>query len=308
MAQSGGQAGSSSGSGAGGVSSTGGALGTTGGAKATGGALGMTGGVSSTGGAVNTGGRVGGTGGTPSGGGSGIGGDSLCSGAAFVLCESFEATTVGATPTGWTKSGSPAVTEEAAARGKRSLKIPAAQNGGGRILHTAMSLGNGHFGRIFYRVATPPPLPPSNNVIHSTIVALSGTSPNGGGSTEWRVVDTVENSAGMHQYLYNVQPSGSEFGKGSSYDYKFDGNWHCAEWNIDAATQTYRFYIDGSELTQISISNGAGNFGSGANRTDIPNSFSELRIGWTNYQSAGTGFTAWIDEIAVATTRIGCTQ
>lgn len=272
----------------------------------------LTGGALNSGGAPGSGGRAnGGMGGATSGGGAnagaaGLGGDSLCEAAQFLLCESFETASVGANPMGWSKSGSPTVVDDQAARGKRSLKIPPAANGGGRILRSAMALGSGHFGRIFYRVATPPPLPSNGNVIHSTVVALSGTSPNGGGNTEWRVVDTVENSAGMHQYLYNVQPSGSEFGKGSAYNYKFDGAWHCAEWNIDAATQTYRFYIDGAELTQISISNGAGNFGSGANRSDIPNSFNELRIGWTNYQSAGSGFTAWIDEIAVASSRIGC--
>jgi hypothetical protein len=223
-----------------------------------------------------------------------------------LLCEDFESTAVGAIPSGWTKSGSPAVAEDQAARGQRSLKLPGGDKGAGRILRSATEFGGAHFGRVFYRVSVPAPVPQSGSVIHSTLVAFGGTSPTGGGNTEWRTLDTVEDSNGMHQFIYNVQPSGAEFGKGSPYNWKYDGMWHCGEWYIDAATQTYRFYIDGSEVTQITISNGAGNFGSGENRSEIPNSFSELRVGWVNYQSAGAGFTAWVDELAIGSSRIGC--
>ena len=40
--------------------------------------------------------------------------------------------------------------------------------------------------------------------------------------------------------------------------------------------------------------------------TDIPPVFSELHVGWNNYQSASPGFVAWIDEVALDTNRIGC--
>jgi hypothetical protein len=254
------------------------------------------------------GGASAGTGNTAGGGATGVGGGSSCAKGQFLLCEDFESTAVGAIPSGWTKSGSPAVADDQAARGQRSLKLPGGDKGAGRILRSAEAFGGAHFGRVFYRVNVPAPVPQSGAVIHSTLVAFGGTSPTGGGNTEWRTLDTVEDSNGMHQFIYNVQPTGAEFGKGSPYNWKYDGMWHCGEWYIDAATQTYRFYIDGSEVTQITISNGAGNFGSGENRSDIPTSFSELRVGWVNYQSAGAGFTAWIDDVAIASSRVGCDQ
>jgi hypothetical protein len=33
-----------------------------------------------------------------------------------------------------------------------------------------------------------------------------------------------------------------------------------------------------------------------------------VRLGWNNYQSAPPGFTAWVDDFAIATTRVGCLQ
>ena len=59
-------------------------------------------------------------------------------------------------------------------------------------------------------------------------------------------------------------------------------------------------------MTQIAISNGAGNYGSGSNRSELPLSFGQLKIGWNNYQSASPSFVAWVDEVASASTRVGC--
>jgi hypothetical protein len=133
------------------------------------------------------------------------------------------------------------------------------------------------------------------------MVALYGMGPVNG-NEEVRVVDTVKDANQKHQFLYNVQPSGAEFGKGSPYNWMFDGNWHCAEWHIDAPTQSYTFYYDGAEVTSITINNGAGNYAG----SDIPTAFTDVRVGWNNYQSAPPGFVAWIDEVALDVNRIGC--
>ena len=40
--------------------------------------------------------------------------------------------------------------------------------------------------------------------------------------------------------------------------------------------------------------------------SELPNGFDEVRLGWNNYQSAPPGFTAWLDDFALAETRINC--
>jgi hypothetical protein len=258
--------------------------------------------------AGGTAGRAGSGGATGAGGGgtAGIGGTSLCAPGKYLLCEGFETTEVGNNaPTGWTRMGNVSVADDQAARGSRSMKVAAATNGARRFVYgDAESFGAAHWGRIFYKVQLPVPTP----FVHSTFVAFDGNGPSIGPS-EFRVVDTVKNEGanGTHQFLYNVQiTGGSEFAKGSSYNWRFDANWHCAEWYVDGATQAYRFFIDGTEVEEIRLMNGAGNYGTGNNRTHLPMMFTELRVGLYNYQAADPGFVVWIDEIAIHSGRIGC--
>ena len=305
MAGASGSAGAAASGGAGGQGGAGGAGGTaTGGTSgsggtATGGASGAGnggGGASGSAGARDAGTDSRDSGGTATGDG-GLGGSSLCAPGRFLLCENFESTAVGAIPAGFTKHGNATVTADQAARGTHALKMAAAASGERRIYTDGQKLGSGHWGRIFYRVELPVP----TVFVHSTMVALYGVGPVNG-NEEVRVVDTVKNENGKHQFLYNVQPSGAEFAKGSPYNWTFDGNWHCAEWHIDAPTQSYSIYIDRAEVTSITINNGAGNY----DGSDIPSAFSDVRIGWNNYQSAAPGFVAYIDEVALDVNRIGC--
>ncbi|KYF72823.1 hypothetical protein BE11_14100 [Sorangium cellulosum] len=291
-----------------------GGSGGSGGATASSGTTGSTTGSGS--GSTGSAGSTSGAGGdavssSSSGGGQGAGGDETattgCASGRYILCEDFEDTDVGGIPQGWTKHGDlVAVAEDQAASGSRSLKMGAAPNGERRIYHDASQLGSGHWGRIRYRVQLPVP----DAFVHSTIVALYGEGPTTG-LQEVRVVDTVKEDKdgwdndgnGSHiQYLYNVQPEGAEFGKGSDYRWYYEDAWHCVEWHIDGPTQSYDFYLDGELLDQISIANGPGNYAG----SEIPDAFSEVRIGWNNYQSAPPGFTAWVDDVALDDERIGC--
>jgi hypothetical protein len=251
--------------------------------------------------AGGSGGRGGGTGGA-----AGVGGGSLCTAGRFLLCEGFEGAVGNTPPSGWTRQGNATIADDQAARGAHALKLtPAADKGYGFFVYgNAESFGAAHWGRIFYRVQVPPP----DAFVHATMAAYQGDGPEIGAAT-FRVVDTVKMAAptSTHQFLYNVQiTGGSEFGKEGPYNWTFDGKWHCAEWFVDGANQAYQFFQDGAEVTQMRIQNGAGNYGSGSNRTNLPMMFNDFRVGWTTYQTASPGFTAWIDEVAIDSQRIGC--
>jgi hypothetical protein len=74
---------------------------------------------------------------------------------------------------------------------------------------------------------------------------------------------------------------------------------------VNSADQSYHFYVNGEEQKDITVENGAGNF----TNAEIPAAFKDLSFGWTNYQPAtGEGFTAWIDDLALAKERIGPTS
>lgn len=225
-----------------------------------------------------------------------------------LLIEGFEATPAGKVPAGYTKTGAVGVVEDAAHTGRRSLRIEAAANGPRRITlkgDVLAALGGQHWGRLYFKVQLPAPQPegPGNfPVIHSTIVAGAAQSPLHKDPVEVRLLDTVLGPKGMHQYLYNVQPARrGEFGKGGAYTHRFADTWTLAEWYVDHATQTYRLFVNGAEVKDVSFSKGAGNFAG----SEIPEVFESLSFGWNNYQNAGKGFVAWIDDIALAKERLG---
>ena len=226
------------------------------------------------------------------------------------LLVDFESTPDGQVPTGFTKQGNCEVVSIGSHSGRKCLQMNPAERGPRRIVwksDAVRQLGGSHWGRLYLKVKTPTPVPivpPGRNfaVIHSSIVEAAGTSPLHNDPIWVRLADTCTGPDGNLQWLYNVWVTPRpEFGKGSPYKYKFTGEWTLVEWFVDYATQTYQLFIDGKEIPEVKLNNGAGNFAG----TEIPPFFESLAFGWNNYQSAGPGFMAWIDDIAVGHERIG---
>ncbi len=225
--------------------------------------------------------------------------------APILLFEDFETTEAGKVPKGYTKQGEVAVVNDVAHSGRQSLRMEAATNGPRRITtknDVLAQLGGTYWGRLYFRVQLPAP-ECSSGVIHSTIVSVVGKSPLHGDEIEYRPVDTILTTQGTFGYIYNVQPHTKrpEFGKGSASKFKFSDQWTLAEWYVDHATQTYRLFIDGAEVKDIAFMKGAKNY----ENAEIPAAMESITFGWWNYQAAGKGFVAWIDDIALSKDRLG---
>ncbi len=230
----------------------------------------------------------------------------------IVVTDDFESTAVGAIPNGFTKTGAIGVAEGVAHSGTHALKIEPAVKGG-RFISLApdkvAALGGEHWGRLYYKVKTPAPLPlvpegKASASIHTTLVAGKTTSPLANDAIEVRMAGLSLNGSGEFKYLYNVQPvkPRKEFGVSSKTTQKFTDDWTLLEWHVDAATQTYEFFVNGKEVTDIALHKGADKY----EGVELPAAFQTLSIGWTNYQAAtGEGFTVWIDDIAVGKQRLG---
>ena len=229
----------------------------------------------------------------------------------IVVSEDFESTAIGGIPDGFSKTGAIGVSEGVAHTGHRSLKIEPATKGGRFISLAAdkvAALGGEHWGRLYFKVKTPAPLPvipegKKSASIHTTLVAGKATSPLANDAIEVRMAGLSVDGTGAFKYLYNVQPKQRrEFGVTAKNKNQFTDDWTLLEWHVDHATQTYQFFLNGQEVTEIGVHKGAGQF-EGA---EIPAMFQTLAIGWTNYQPAtDEGFTVWIDDIAVGKKRLG---
>ena len=226
--------------------------------------------------------------------------------APLVLMEDFESTPAGEVPKGFTKQGAVLVDDTVAHSGKHSLKMEAAVNGPRRITtksEALAQLGGTHWGRLYFKVQLPSP-ECKQGVIHSTIVSAVGKSPLHDDEIEFRPLDTILGTQGTFGYIYNVQPHTNrpEFGHGSASKWKFSDQWTLAEWYVDYTTQTYRLWINSAEVKDIAFMKGPKNY----EGSEIPAAMESITFGWWNYQKAEpTGFTAWIDDIALSKDRLG---
>lgn len=220
----------------------------------------------------------------------------------------FENVPVGQIPPGFTKTGDVGVVDDVAHSGHKSLKMMPAEKGARKITlkgDILNALAGEHWGRLYFKVKLPVPQPQGTGkfpVIHCTLVSGTAVSPLFKDTIEVRLLGMVLGPKGTFQYLYNVQPpKRPEFGKGTKYNYQYTDQWTLAEWHVDYATQTFQLFINGEEIKDASFTKGAGNF----EKAEIPQVFQTLSFGWTNYQPAGEGFTAWIDDLALGKDRIG---
>ena len=232
----------------------------------------------------------------------------------LILSEDFESTPVGQIPKGFTKTGALGVAEDAAHSGHKSLRIEPAVKGARIITLTGekmAAIGGTHWGRLYYKVKLPAPLPvvPEGKTtagIHTTLVSGKATSPLANDPIDVRLMGTSTDMTGAFKYLFNVQPPNprKEFGVSAKTKSQYTDEWTLAEWFVDHDTHTYQFFINGQEITDIALHKGAGQF-EGA---EIPPVFQNLSFGWNNYQPAsGEGFTVWIDDLALGKKRIGPT-
>ena len=230
----------------------------------------------------------------------------------LILSEDFESTPVAGIPQGFTRVGLVGVSDDAAHSGRQSLKMEAAPNGARRITKQGpeiAALGGEHWGRLYYKVKLPTPLPvvtegKPSPLIHSTLVSGMAKSPQFNDLIEVRPFGSLLFMNGDVKYLYNVQPkTRKEFATATKRKFRYTDDWTLVEWHVDYASQTYQFFINGEEIPDMSLHKGAGNF----EDAEIPAVFDSLSFGWTNYQPAGEGFVSWIDDIALSKERIGPT-
>lgn len=234
--------------------------------------------------------------------------------AQLLLAEGFEGAPVGGIPKGYTKDGPVRVVDDVFHSGHKSLRIDAAVKGPRRVTKTGpdvAAMGGEHWGRLYFRVDQPVPTlpdPPEGrkvSSVHITFVSGKALSPQFNDPIETRLMGASFNGAGDVQYLYNVQTAKrGEFGVSTKPRFRFGAEWTLAEWHVDHATQTYQFFLNGEELKEVAVSKGAGKF----DHAEVPAAFQSLSFGFINYQPTQTpGFTVWIDDVALARTRLGPT-
>ena len=242
-------------------------------------------------------------------------GASRCATAGVLLCDGFEAPTLDIST--WTVSGdAPVIDNVHAARGNTALHIRKSSNGQSYIKETKTFpvANNSYFGRAFVWFAKLPVVeaPTAANdagykYSHWTFVAASGTVVDG----EIRLSGQLQD--GANHFGVGTDNRIQEAGTGDWTSSDNDpagsplavptGKWVCIEWMHSGATNETRFFWDGAEHPSLYTS--ATKHGGNTNPYILPQ-FTNVWIGWQEYQPTDESFELWVDEVAIDTARVGC--
>jgi hypothetical protein len=127
--------------------------------------------------------------------------------------------------------------------------------------------------------------------VHYDLIQASGADPAIG---EYRV-------AGMGGVLLNYNPHDCYFGTDKPIP---EDKWACWEWLFDGEKNVIEFYIDGVQQARVE-SKGQGCVDGTSSVWEAP-TFTEMRIGFVNYQSKAETTTLWLDELEIGPERIAC--
>jgi polysaccharide lyase-like protein len=233
-------------------------------------------------------------------------GSSRCAEAGVQLCEGFENGVLDKAI--WTVEGTtPVIDGLQHARGNGALHITQPGNGLSYIKETKTfpEVGDTYWGRIFVFFKSLPAAPLT--YAHWTFIAASGT----GVSGEIRVSGQLQNGANLFGVGTDNRVDDAGTGDWTNSDRDPPGapmavplnQWLCIEWLHEGDTNQTRFFWDGVEHPSLATS--ATMHGGNMNPFILPK-FTNLWVGWQEYQTTTETFELWVDEIAIDSSRIGC--
>jgi hypothetical protein len=255
------------------------------------------------------GGSGGGASGSTSGGASGSAGAGGTGGASVAgsartapcaagnVCDGFEGTDLGA----WTQNGDDGTLKADTTHvfaGSKAMQFVSVPGGNKRVQLERSGaplfplVGNKMWGRVMAFANDLPGMSDQENKnVHYDLIQASGADPAVG---EYRV-------AGMGGVLLNYNPHDCYFGTQKAIP---EDRWACWEWLFDGDKNVIEFYIDGVQQARVE-SMGQGCVDGTSSVWEAP-TFSELRIGFVNYQSKSETTTLWLDELEIGPERIDC--
>jgi hypothetical protein len=239
-------------------------------------------------------------------------GPSRCADAHLQLCEDFESGALD--PTVWTVTGTaPVVDTLQAARGTHALHITVPGKGASYIDETKTfpAPNDTYYGRAFVYFQSLPTPASSFDYAHWTFIAASGTGVTG----EVRVGGQMQNGVNLFGVGTDslTDPNGSgdwtnadrDPGPNGTPSPVPTGQWLCIEWMHDGAHNQTRLWWDAVEHPSLGTVPTTPHQGNATVPFTLP-TFTNVWLGWYEYQPTTEPFELWLDEIAIDGARIGC--
>jgi len=174
--------------------------------------------------------------------------------------------------------------------GALRISLPSANAARGGLVHTAaFPVPDNHFfGRAWFYVG------PTAPQTHSA--ALAATGQLDGAAARYR----LDSNGGRFNSRYTHNPTVEQHGglKKFGYDVPVE-QWLCIEWEYDGPGSSMRYWMDGEEVVEMTVT------AESEEQEWVAPIFDSFEIGWRTYQAAEPTDVYW-DAMALASTRIGC--
>jgi hypothetical protein len=233
-----------------------------------------------------------------------------CRDASLVFCEDFDRLPRGgASSLRWgldTRNATVSVAwagrgGSARKRASQGLRIHTVDNGRAFLTVNDLALqGKPLYGRMRLKVQAFPTAP---DWAHFTLVEATGS-----GSSE--IIRPVggQYAPTNGKTMWGIGADGGPTGDWTNWRESAStvaGTWQCVEWKLDPQGNQVQTWFDGVDNPDLTA--GTNKHGG----KDVPFALpavNTVKIGWQLYQSGTTpkGFDLWLDDVALATTRIGC--
>lgn len=224
-----------------------------------------------------------------------------CAGIDALFCEDFEDLAEGPAASGrWTTEGSGTLTIDSEhARGARAVHVHTDENGSAFLRLAFTPPGDSYFGRMYLWVTAFPSAP---DWAHYTLVEQTGE---GAGRIRPVGGQYVPFEGGA---FWGIGSDGGPTGDWTDWRTSAPseaGRWVCVEWEMDDAEAFIRLTLDGVPNDDLTVDR---RHHGGADVDLVFPRFDSLRVGWQLYQGGPTPsqFDLWIDDLVLATERVGC--
>jgi hypothetical protein len=242
-----------------------------------------------------------------------------------LFCDGFEVNGVGEPPgTPWRdetgKSG--AVVQVDAARvfrGERSVHVLAPKGAAYRRGYFAIhqspvfpAAAAELFGRAMIWLDAAPLASAGQPPVHWTFIQGEGRSRDDTFNSLYRYGGQHQGGLGLMANFETTPPVRSDCWQHSASRLPVQ-RWACVEWRFVVASNEMQFWLDGSELTDLHVTNRSSGPQAGCLSHEplggqwlAPPAFQSLYLGLERYQETENDQNLWIDDVVLATSRVGC--
>lgn len=213
------------------------------------------------------------------------------------------------------------VDEERAHSGKRAVHVLAPKGAPYRRGYFAMhdppvfpAASQEMYGRLMVWLDQAPVTPRGQPDVHWTLLQGEGRSRDDRFNSIYRFGGQHQAGLGLMASFETTPPVKSDCWQHSAAQLPVR-EWACVEWHFVVAKNELMFWLNGSELSDLHVTDRAQAPGSGCMATAelggqwlAPPAFQSLYLGWERYQAPENDQNVWIDDVVVSTVRVGCPE